>query len=58
MDDKKEIVEMKDKFIKVVDSMNYMISLCDKEINGEEVSNEEIEMAMGKLTVTMMELQQ
>lgn len=57
MDNKNKTVEMRDKFIKVVDSMNYIISLCDKEINGEEVSDNEIEMAMGKFMVTMMELQ-
>lgn len=58
MNYKNKIVEMRDKFVKVVDSMNYIISLCDKEINGEEVSNDEIEKAMGKFMVMMMELKQ
>lgn len=57
MSNKNKTVEMRDKFIKAVDAMNYMVSLYDKEINGEEVSNEEAEMAMGKLMLAMAELQ-
>jgi hypothetical protein len=52
----RETKEMRDSFQKVVDVLNNVIDMAERENNGEEIDSKELATAIGEMTMAILNL--